>query len=190
MSLESVEEVETAPSGSFTEEVEENPEKSDSGETPDLDLSGNALAKPRRKSLSKLKRRLSRTFRLSFSGSLSDFAHTFTIDERSEYTDQNGGSGSAAGVQAKSLDAEDILPSKFNGHHVPSVQSRLRTISNLTRKLSLSNSRIIENPSRRLSASSSTSRLNNNGIGKTLLFFVKRQKADVVINFCVCFVHF
>ena len=115
MSLESVEEVETAPSGSFTEEVEENPEKSDSGETPDLDLSGNALAKPRRKSLSKLKRRLSRTFRLSFSGSLSDFAHTFTIDERSEYTDQNGGSGSAAGVQAKSLDAEDILPSKFNG---------------------------------------------------------------------------
>ena len=54
----------------------------------------------------------------------------------------------------------------FSGHHVPSVQSRLRTISNLTRKLSLSNSRIIENPSRRLSASSSTSRLNNNGIGK------------------------
>ena len=78
----------------------------------------------------------------------------------------------------------------FPGHHVPSVQSRLRTISNLTRKLSLSNSRIIENPSRRLSASSSTSRLNNNGIGKTLVFFVKRQKADVVINFCVCFVHF
>ena len=59
----------------------------------------------------------------------------------------------------------------FTGsHHVPSVQSRLRTISNLTRKLSLSNSRIIENPSNlasRLSSASSSSRINNNGgIGK------------------------
>ena len=111
MSLESVEEVETAPSGSL-EEV--NPDS----EIPDSDQSGNA-PKPRRKSLSKLKRRLSRTFRLSFSGSLSDFAHTFTIDERSEYTDQNGVSGSSASSgsesKAKSLDAEDILPSKFNG---------------------------------------------------------------------------
>ena len=61
---------------------------------------------------------------------------------------------------------DNIFSVDFSGHHVPSVQSRLRTISNLTRKLSLSNSRIIENPSRRLSASSSTSRLNNNGIGK------------------------
>ena len=108
MSLESVEEVETAPSGSL-EEV--NPES----ETPDLDQSGNA-PKPRRKSLSKLKRRLSRTFRLSFSGSLSDFAHTFTIDERSEYTDQSGSASSgSASDKTKSLDAEDILPSKFNG---------------------------------------------------------------------------
>ena len=121
MSLESVEEVETAPSGSFTEEIPEDPESSQNGaaENPDCELSANALAKPRRKSLSKLKRRLSRTFRLSFSGSLSDFAHTFTIDERSEYTDQNGVSGSSASSgsesKAKSLDAEDILPSKFNG---------------------------------------------------------------------------
>ena len=120
MSLESVEEVETAPSGSFTEEIPEDPESQNgAAENPDLELSANALAKPRRKSLSKLKRRLSRTFRLSFSGSLSDFAHTFTIDERSEYTDQNGVSGSSASSgsesKAKSLDAEDILPSKFNG---------------------------------------------------------------------------
>jgi len=97
MSLESVEEVETAPSGSFTEEIPEDPESQNgAAENPDLELSANALAKPRRKSLSKLKRRLSRTFRLSFSGSLSDFAQTFTIDERSEYTDQNGVSGSSA----------------------------------------------------------------------------------------------
>ena len=120
MSLESVEEVETAPSGSFTEEIPEDPESQNgAAENPDCELSANALAKPRRKSLSKLKRRLSRTFRLSFSGSLSDFAHTFTIDERSEYTDQNGVSGSSASSgsesKAKSLDAEDILPSKFNG---------------------------------------------------------------------------
>ena len=111
MSLESVEEVETAPSGSL-EEVNPDPEC----ETPDSAESGNA-PKPRRKSLSKLKRRLSRTFRLSFSGSLSDFAHTFTIDERSEYTDQSGsGASSGASDKTKSLDAEDgILPNKFNG---------------------------------------------------------------------------
>ena len=94
MSLESVEEVETAPSGSF-EEVTSNPEF-ESGAPP-----------PRRRSLSKLRRRLSRTFRLSFSGSLSDFAHTFTIDERGENTDTEG--------TTKSLVTEDILPNKFNG---------------------------------------------------------------------------
>lgn len=94
MSLESVEEVETAPSGSF-EEVTSNPEF-ESGAPP-----------PRRRSLSKLRRRLSRTFRLSFSGSLSDFAHTFTIDERGENADTEG--------TTKSLVTEDILPNKFNG---------------------------------------------------------------------------
>ena len=114
MSLESVEEVETAPSGSFTEEIPEDPESSQNGaaENPDCELSANALAKPRRKSLSKLKRRLSRTFRLSFSGSLSDFAQTFTIDERGEYPD-------SASSATKSLDAEDILPgAKINGKPV------------------------------------------------------------------------
>ena len=87
-------------------------------------------------------------------------------------------------IKSKTHDSSmnNIFSVDFSGHHVPSVQSRLRTISNLTRKLSLSNSRIIENPSRRLSASSSTSRLNNNGIGKAKK---PRQKADVVINFCV-----
>ena len=58
MSLESVEELESLPP-SETE-----------GAPP-----------PRRRSLSKLKRRLSRTFRLSFSGSLTDFAQTFSIAE-------------------------------------------------------------------------------------------------------------
>lgn len=99
MSLESVEEVETAPSGSF-EEVSASSEF-DSG-----------APRPRRRSLSRLRRRLSRTFRLSFSGSLSDFAHNFTIDERAEIPDSEGGGGSIA---SKSLDGEDILPSKFNG---------------------------------------------------------------------------
>ena len=65
--------------------------------------------RPRRKSLSKLRRRLSRTFRLSFSGSLSDFAQTFTIDERVEYPADDHS------ATAKSLDGEDILPNKFNG---------------------------------------------------------------------------
>ena len=90
MSLESVEEVETAPSGSFTEEIPEDPESQNgAAENPDLELSANALAKPRRKSLSKLKRRLSRTFRLSFSGYMPDFAHTCTNDEKNAYKDQN-----------------------------------------------------------------------------------------------------
>ena len=95
MSLESVEEVETAPSGSL-EEV---------STTSEID---SGAPRPRRKSLSRLRRRLSRTFRLSFSGSLSDFAQTFTIDERGEYPDSGAGS--------KSLDAEDILPGKLNGN--------------------------------------------------------------------------
>ena len=100
MSLESVEEVETAPSGSL-EEVSATASEFDSG-----------APKPRRRSLSKLRRRLSRTFRLSFSGSLSDFAHTFTIDERSEYPD-------SATSATKSLDAEDILPgAKINGRPI------------------------------------------------------------------------
>ena len=47
----------------------------------------------------------------------------------------------------------------FSGHVATGgVQSRLKTISNLTRKLSLSNSRIIENPS--------TFKSRTNGIGR------------------------
>ena len=99
MSLESVEEVETAPSGSFEEEVTSN-----GGSNPEFD---SGAPPPRRRSLSKLRRRLSRTFRLSFSGSLSDFAHNFTIDERGENQDTEG--------TTKSLVTEDILPNKFNG---------------------------------------------------------------------------
>ena len=51
----------------------------------------------RRQSLSKLRRRLSQTFRLSFSGSLADFSHTFTIDERDEEGDGGGGDGAGGG---------------------------------------------------------------------------------------------
>lgn len=82
---------------------------------------------PRRRSLSKLRRRLSQTFRLSFNGSLSDFA-SFTIDENSELDKNSNSNG-------------------HHRHHVPvGSASRLKTITNLTRKLSLSNSRIIEAP--------------------------------------------
>ena len=103
MSLESVEEVETAPSGSFEEEVTSN-----GGSNPISESEFDSGAPPpRRRSLSKLRRRLSRTFRLSFSGSLSDFAHNFTIDERGENQDTEG--------TTKSLVTEDILPNKFNG---------------------------------------------------------------------------
>ena len=115
MSLESVEEVETAPSGSL-EEV---------SAASEFDSSG--APRPRRNSLSKLRRRLSRTFRLSFSGSLSDFAQTFTIDERGEYPD------SASSVAPKSLDAEDILPpSKLNGKFID--KNIFKTGSELTGK--------------------------------------------------------
>ena len=103
MSLESVEEVETAPSGSLEEVT-----ASQASLTATSSECESGAPRPRRKSLSKLRRRLSRTFRLSFSGSLSDFAQTFTIDERVEYPDDNSGT-------AKSLDGEDILPNKFNG---------------------------------------------------------------------------
>ena len=39
---------------------------------------------PRRKSFSKLRRRLSQTFRLSFNGSLSEFSQSFNINENGE----------------------------------------------------------------------------------------------------------
>jgi hypothetical protein len=93
------------------------------------------------------------------SPSLSDFAHNFTIDERGEKEGEEG--------TTKSLVTEDILPNKFNGHHVPSVQSRLRTISSLTRKLSLSNSRILDNPAFATATASRLSR-QHNGIGKQI----------------------
>ena len=104
MSLESVEEVETAPSGSLEEVT-----ASQASLTATSSECESGAPRPRRKSLSKLRRRLSRTFRLSFSGSLSDFAQTFTIDERVEYPADDHS------ATAKSLDGEDILPNKFNG---------------------------------------------------------------------------
>ncbi len=121
MSLESVEEVETAPAGSL-EEVNPMPTAADVAKSPVSPVSpieagaGSAEAvdgapPPRRKSLSRLRRRLSRTFRLSFSGSLSDFAQTFTIDERGEPELTHSASTSAM----RSLDTDDVLPNKFNG---------------------------------------------------------------------------
>ncbi len=77
MSLESVEELESLPAG----------KKLRSSQSCNRMLiryvfSGTEGAPPpRRRSLSKLRRRLSRTFRFSFSGSLTDFSHTFTIAE-------------------------------------------------------------------------------------------------------------
>jgi len=71
---------------------------------------------PRRKSFSKLRRRLSQTFRFSFNGSLSEFSTAWP-----------GGGEDGGGDRANGLQ----------------VSSRLRTISTLTRKLSLSNPRIL-----------------------------------------------
>ena len=45
---------------------------------------------PRRKSFSKLRRRLSQTFRFSFNGSLSEFPHSFVIREEPERERSNG----------------------------------------------------------------------------------------------------
>eukprot|EP00096_Caligus_rogercresseyi_P003831 TRINITY_DN1754_c3_g1_i2.p1 TRINITY_DN1754_c3_g1~~TRINITY_DN1754_c3_g1_i2.p1 ORF type:complete len:609 (+),score=163.20 TRINITY_DN1754_c3_g1_i2:54-1880(+) len=96
-------------------------------------LSSKGAPPPRRRSFSKIKRRLSQTFRLSFNGSLSDFASSFTIEE--EEDDHSAGS----------------KPGSTNVYHnsMPSSSSstsRLKVISNLTRKLSLSNSRILDQP--------------------------------------------
>ena len=45
---------------------------------------------PRRKSFSKLRRRLSQTFRFSFNGSLSEFPHSFVIKEEPDRERTNG----------------------------------------------------------------------------------------------------
>ena len=45
---------------------------------------------PRRKSFSKLRRRLSQTFRFSFNGSLSEFPHSFVIKEEPDGERSNG----------------------------------------------------------------------------------------------------
>jgi len=81
--------------------------------SPEAEQERGGAPPPRRKSFSKLRRRLSQTFRFSFNGSLSEFSHSFAVNE-----DRDRSNGLA-------------------------VSSRLRTISSLTRKLSLSNSRIL-----------------------------------------------
>ena len=48
---------------------------------------------PRRKSFSKLRRRLSQTFRFSFNGSLSEFPHSFVIREEPENEHRANGNG-------------------------------------------------------------------------------------------------
>jgi len=81
--------------------------------SPEAEQERGGAPPPRRKSFSKLRRRLSQTFRFSFNGSLSEFSHSFAVNDDRD---------------------------RSNGLH---VSSRLRTISSLTRKLSLSNSRIL-----------------------------------------------
>merc|ERR1719192_1546638 len=83
--------------------------------SPQAEAGRSMAPPPRRKSFSKLRRRLSQTFRFSFNGSLSEFSTAWP-----------GG--------------EDGGGDRANGHQ---VSSRLRTISTLTRKLSLSNPRIL-----------------------------------------------
>ena len=48
---------------------------------------------PRRKSFSKLRRRLSQTFRFSFNGSLSEFPHSFVIKEEPDRERTAGSNG-------------------------------------------------------------------------------------------------
>jgi hypothetical protein len=91
MSLESVEEVETDPTGSLEEVTTEPLGLTSTSPTASTSAASEfeGAPPPRRRSLSKLRRRLSRTFRLSFSGSLSDFAQNFSIDERGETSEQD-----------------------------------------------------------------------------------------------------
>ena len=70
-------------------------EHSDMSEIVDLELDGvgdlrmspeaeqerGGAPPPRRKSFSKLRRRLSQTFRFSFNGSLSEFSHSFAVND-------------------------------------------------------------------------------------------------------------
>ena len=150
----------------------------------------------RRRSLSKLRRRLSQTFRRSFGGSLADLGvQTFTIDEHEDEhsaslvgVSMNTGdgdsivrtSGQRRSISEAKINGTVITIKKFlyylkpktnpfetmryiilqtfiSGHNSGSSSiggshggglsmlssSRLRTITNLTRKLSLSNSRIL-----------------------------------------------
>ena len=189
----------------------------------------------RRRSLSKLRRRLSQTFRRSFGGSLADLGvQTFTIDE---HEDEH--SASLVGVSMNTGDGDSIVrtsgqrrsisEAKINGtvitirlfiytnhygleyifilkffisgHNSGSSSiggshggglsmlssSRLRTITNLTRKLSLSNSRI-------LNGENSTSRVipnrNSNFTQPSNVFKSSRSmngigKSDFYIEFVV-----
>lgn len=129
MSLESVEEVETDPTGSLEEVTTEPLGLTSTSPTASTSAASEfeGAPPPRRRSLSKLRRRLSRTFRLSFSGSLSDFAQNFSIDERGETSETGSGAGAP-----RSLDAEDILPNKFNGRTFGFLI--VREISNLLMK--------------------------------------------------------
>ncbi len=103
MSLESVEELESLPSN----ETE--------GAPP-----------PRRRSLSKLRRRLSRTFRLSFSGSLTDFAQTFSIAENAAEQDGVLEEDGEEGLTSRGA------TSKSNGKTTPLTELRAHYRSLLT----------------------------------------------------------
>eukprot|EP00094_Tigriopus_californicus_P002928 TCALIF_02822-PB protein Name:"Similar to CDK17 Cyclin-dependent kinase 17 (Homo sapiens)" AED:0.13 eAED:0.13 QI:0/0.8/0.72/1/0.5/0.54/11/742/1059 len=95
---------------------------------------------PRRRGLSKLRRRLSQTFRLSFHGSLSELAShasALTIHEEREDSPPDGGGVSLEQSVYRSKDG----PTRRSSFSIP---SKFRSISSLTRKLSASNSRLLD----------------------------------------------
>ena len=58
--------------------------------SPQAEAGRSMAPPPRRKSFSKLRRRLSQTFRFSFNGSLSEFPHSFVIKEEPDKERSNG----------------------------------------------------------------------------------------------------
>ena len=64
---------------------------------------------PRRKSFSKLRRRLSQTFRFSFNGSLSEFPHSFVIKEEPDRERTNGHHGKYLAVPDGRINLRKLL---------------------------------------------------------------------------------
>ena len=67
--------------------------------SPEAEQERGGAPPPRRKSFSKLRRRLSQTFRFSFNGSLSEFSHSFAVNE-----DRDRSNGEFANLNPSSKD--------------------------------------------------------------------------------------